>query len=82
MYFQFRCLPSAIHPTAVASRVSRVSSVLAPVIHSTYSRCADGLNASQVFFAFAFFSSAASTYGGVFSVDARICGHGRDDIMP
>ena len=38
MYFQFRVLPSAIHSIAVSSRRERVASVLASVIHSTYSR--------------------------------------------
>ena len=37
-YFQFRGFPSAIHSTAVAMRVRRVSSRLASVIHSMYSR--------------------------------------------
>src|SRR5690606_31135756 len=36
-YFQLRRLPSAIHSIAVASRLSRVASVFASVIHSMYS---------------------------------------------
>jgi len=46
MYFQLRCLPSAIHSTAVANRLARVSSRLASLIQSTYSRCALGLKAA------------------------------------
>ena len=37
-YFQLRDLPEAIHPSAVAIRRWRVSSVFAESIHSTYSR--------------------------------------------
>ena len=55
MYFQFRGLPAAIHSTAVSSRFLRVSSVLASVIHSTYSLLWLGLKPSNVARAFAFF---------------------------
>ena len=37
-YFQFRLLPSAIHSTAWAMRLSRVSGRFASITHSTYSR--------------------------------------------
>ncbi len=37
-YFQFRCLPSAIHSTACATLLSLVSARFASTIHSVYSR--------------------------------------------
>src|SRR5690606_30165843 len=49
MYFQLRCLPSAIHSIAWASRRWRVSSRLASVIQSMYSRRWLGGKASQCF---------------------------------
>jgi hypothetical protein len=48
MYFQFLGFPSASHSIVVASRFERVASVLASVIHSTYSRLLVKLNRSKV----------------------------------
>ncbi len=59
-YFQFRTLPSPIQATAVSSRRVRVSSPLASVIHSTYSRRWLSLKPSKVASAFLFCLSAAS----------------------
>lgn len=43
-YFQLRLLPSPIHMTACATRLSRVGSVFASAIHSMYSRrCPGGI---------------------------------------
>src|SRR6185369_7727579 len=59
MYFQFLAFPSAIHSTACLMRRARVSSPLASVIHSMYSRLWLGLNLSYVASAFLFFLIAA-----------------------
>src|SRR5438445_11222296 len=67
-YFQLRCLPSAIHSTACAIRFTRVSSRLASVIHSTYSRLQLGLNAANVAAALLFFFNAAERSSGVAGV--------------
>ena len=45
-YFQLRGLPAASHAIAVARRLWRVASCFASVIHSTYSRCCEGLKAA------------------------------------
>src|SRR5262245_20391199 len=57
-YFQFLTMPSAIHATAVSSRLARVASALASVTHSTYSFLWLWLNPSKAAFAFAFFRMA------------------------
>src|SRR5690606_19287472 len=64
MYFQLRCLPSAIHSIAWASRRWRVSSRLASVIQSMYSRRWLGGKASQCFDARLLRSSAATRSAG------------------
>src|SRR6186997_1561601 len=47
-YFQFRLFPSASHSSDWASRLLLVSSRLASVTHSTYSRCWLGGKLSKV----------------------------------
>ena len=64
MYFQLRCLPSAIHSTAWSSRRCRVSTVFASTIHWTYSRLWLGGNASKTARAFALLCSALVRSGG------------------
>src|SRR5450830_1161293 len=66
-YFQFRAFPSASHSTACAMRLSRVASVLASVIHSTYSRLKLVLPALNVFSPAAFAANAALKKSGTFS---------------
>src|SRR5205814_353119 len=63
-YFQFRDLPSPIHSIACVRRRVRVSSVFAPVIHSTYSRLWLGENSLNAVCAFAFFPSADERSAG------------------
>src|SRR5262245_50479710 len=70
-YFQLWLLPAAIHSTAVASRRLRVSSVLASVIHSTYSRLWLGAKPWYVASARLFFRSAVMRSAG-----ARSAGRG------
>src|ERR1700736_6693075 len=64
MYFQLRCLPSAIQSMAVAMRLSRVSSRLASAIHSMYSRRQLGLKFWNVAAAALFFLRAAARPSG------------------
>src|SRR2546421_5349558 len=59
-YFQWRDFPSESHLIEVASLSWRVSSRLASVIHSRYSRRWLGERLSKVFPAFAFFFRAAA----------------------
>src|SRR5262249_17535338 len=65
MYFQFLDFPSAIHSIACARRLLRVSSVLASVSHSRYSRLWLGGKAAYADAAFLFFFSAAVRNAGV-----------------
>src|SRR3954462_2451428 len=64
-YFQFRRFPSAIHSTAWATRFARVSSRLASLTPSTYSRRQLGGKESKVAAAFGAASSAARRSSGV-----------------
>src|SRR5450830_1346692 len=66
-YFQFLAFPSASHSTACAIRFSRVASVFASVIHSTYSRLKLGLPALKIFSPAALAASAALKKSGTSS---------------
>src|SRR2546423_10330565 len=65
MYFQFRALPSVSHFSDLARRSFLVSSRLASVIHSMYSRRWLGEKFSNVLRAFAFFFNAAVKSAGI-----------------
>src|SRR5688572_16160963 len=80
-YFQFIAFPSDNHSTAVASRRARVSSPLAVVIHSRYSRLWLGGKLSNVVSAFLFFLRAAMKYGGA-GIGFLGCFGGRAALTP
>src|SRR5262245_37669131 len=66
-YFQLRVLPCARYAMVVSIRRARVSSRLASVTYSTYSRLWLGGNALNVASALAFLRSAAVKYAGTFT---------------
>jgi hypothetical protein len=82
MYFPFRGLPSASPSTAVATRCVRVSSRLASAIHSQYSRCWLGLNASNVARARRFLASAAASASGTTTVRGALGFERAGDFTP
>ena len=61
LYFQCLVFPSSSHSIVVASLLFSVSSVLASLIHSIYSRRCEGGKASNVASAFLLFLSAAAS---------------------
>ena len=80
--FQFRLLPSAIHSTAVANRLVRVSSRLASLIHTTYSLRRPGVRFSNVAAAFLFFLRAACKSAGTVSLTPFLGVDTQGDLMP